>query len=89
MIRRLTAFVCLLAMLLSILPMGIFAEETVTQGNCGAEGDSSNMQWSFDESTNTLTISGTGAMKEYKPSDSPWREFVGKVQKLVISDGVT
>ena len=90
MIRRLTAFVCLLAMLLSILPMGIFAEETVTQGNCGAEGDGSNLTWSFDESTHTLTISGPGAMKEYNRTfDRPWDELRSEVWRLVVSEGVT
>ena len=46
------------ALLLSLA--GQMSAEVVTSGNCGAEGD--NLIWTFDESTSTLTISGTGAM---------------------------
>ncbi len=90
LVRRLTAIVCLLAMLLSILPMGAFAgEEEVTQGNCGAEGDGSNLTWNYDASSRILTISGTGAMKNYTVEDrAPWDDF-GYISEVVISEGVT
>lgn len=90
LVRRLTAIVCLLAMLLSILPMGAFAgEEEVLQGNCGADGDGSNLTWSLDADTGTLTISGTGAMKNYTVEDrAPWDDF-GYISEVVISEGVT
>lgn len=34
-----------------------------TSGSCGAAG--SKVNYSYDESTNVLTISGTGAIKDY------------------------
>lgn len=37
--------------------------EAVTSGTCGAEGDGSNLRWSL--SGGVLTISGTGAMKDW------------------------
>ena len=65
-----------------------------TSGDCGAEG--SNLTWSYDSSAKTLTISGTGAMKDYEsdninnPTIAPWRttDCVG-LQTVIIGEGVT
>ena len=55
-------------------------------GDCG-----DNLTWSLD-SDGTLTISGTGAMKDYDFYDgerSPWDSKKTQIQKVVIGDGVT
>lgn len=57
------------AFFLMISAVSVFAENvTLTSGKCGDDA-----YWSFDEKTNTLTISGTGDMYGYKwqHADSP------------------
>lgn len=63
----------------------IFGATSVSSGSCGAEGD--NVKWNFD-SDGVLTISGTGAMKDYTSYNSkPWHSL--NVTSLVIKSGVT
>ena len=61
------------------------ATGVVASGTCGAEGDGSNLTWTLD-SEGVLTISGSGGMHGYGPSDAPWH---GRVKSAVIADGVT
>ena len=59
-------------------------EETEIDSRCG-----NNLIWSFDESTGTLTISGTGAMYDYAENEAPWKYFLEEIEKIVVEDGVT
>lgn len=45
----------------------------------------------FDVDTATLTVAGTGAMKDFaQPSDAPWfAEYGSAIKHVVIADGVT
>lgn len=47
----------------SVSPAPITSQETAYSGICGAEGD--NIQWNYDAASETITFSGTGAMKTY------------------------
>ena len=54
-------------------------------GSCGE-----NLQWSFDEATGTLTISGTGAMTDYTSSyRAPWFVNQASITTLVLEEGIT
>ncbi len=54
-------------------------------GNCGTNGHESDVTWSYNSSSKTLTISGTGAM-----GSGPWSSnYRTTVQKVVINEGVT
>ena len=55
-------------------------------GSCGE-----NVTYSFVSSTGTLTISGTGAMKDYNDyiSQVPWYAYRSSIKKVVINNGVT
>ena len=88
-IRLLSALLAL-AMLLALLPTAAFAADIVNSGTCGAESDGSNVTWKLD-SDGTLTISGTGKMKDYNNSNgSPWSVNVKKaIQTVVIGKDVT
>lgn len=65
-------------------------------GSCGAT-DSDSVTWKLEQnnkdaekSTYTLTISGEGAMKDYKDGDTiPWSTYSGSVTEVVVDDGVT
>ena len=57
--------------------------------NSGMTGDCT---WSFDESTETLTISGNGKMDDSAPwmdDYAPWYAYSSLIKTLVIEDGVT
>lgn len=61
----------------------------------GAAGDGSGVTWQLtentdDPSTYTLTISGSGAMKNFPfGSDQPWYSFKQQITSVVILPGVT
>ena len=59
----------------------------IDSGNCGAEGDGSNLTWTLT-SDGTLTISGKGKMKDYFYS-APWSSYGNRLKKLMIGNGVT
>ena len=46
--------------------------------------------WSFDETTGTLTLDGSGAMKEYtSAAEAPWYSYRDSIEHLVVKSGVT
>ena len=46
--------------------------------------------WSFDEATGTLTLDGSGAMKEYtSAAEAPWYSYRDSIAHLVVKSGVT
>ena len=54
-------------------------------GTCGISAI-----WHFDEETGVLTISGTGAMKDYaSAAKAPWYQHRDKIIKVAIEAGVT
>ena len=60
-------------------------EESEISGTCGDD-----LTWTFDESTGTLTISGSGEMTDYSSASSlPWYDYRSSVTSVVIGEGVT
>lgn len=46
--------------------------------------------WKFDEATGTLTLDGSGAMKEYtSAAEAPWYSYRDSIEHLVVRSGVT
>ncbi len=45
-----------------------------------------NLTWSFEESSGTLTISGTGALWD---NAYPWSDLRGEIRRVVVEEGVT
>lgn len=61
------------------------AEEAETSGTWGT-----NIKWAYDSTTETLTISGRGAMNDAPDGMGfPWMQYRTKVKKVVIQKGVT
>ena len=79
-------FVLFLALVLGIEILN--AE--VYNGTCGAVGDGSNLTWTLNTEDSTLTIAGSGAMKEFvSTSKRPWHPYTSRIKSIIISDGVT
>ena len=65
----------------------VATSDEAVQDQSGTTGDCT---WSFDEETNTLTISGNGKMGDYNwSSDMPWYDFDYDIKNVVIENGVT
>ena len=60
------------------------ASAATDSGTCGE-----NVSWSYDTSTYTLTISGTGAMDDYTFYAPPWESYKNDLKAIVINNGVT
>ena len=68
-----------------LLALCIGASAAGTSGKCGPSA-----YWSFDSSTGTLTISGSGAMNDYEyGNDYPWMDYRDSIQTIVIGDQIT
>lgn len=53
--------------------------------------DNSNIKWSFDSKTGTLTISGAGKMDNYNNYDikTPWYKYSDNISRVTINKGIT
>ena len=81
-IQKILSVILAILMVLSIVP--ITASAAITSGTCG-----DNVIWTYNTTTFTLTISGTGDMKDYGMSNRPWESYEDKIKTVIISDGVT
>ena len=83
--HRLLALLLAFVMTFSLLPTVTWAADN----DCSAAGDGS-VTWKYDADTTTLTISGTGAMKDYaSASKTPWYSYRKTATKIVVESGVT
>ena len=82
--KRVLSVVLSVLLLLSVLPFAA-AAQTVGSGECGAEGD--NVTWTLDDD-GTLTLSGSGSMKNYAWNSSPWYQN-DSIRSLRVEEGVT
>lgn len=90
--KQIVTMLLLLCMTASILPAA--ASTTVNSGSCGQ-----NVTWNFDKNAGTLSVSGTGEMKNYHSSlylskqetlyPAPWSDFASEIKTVVISPGIT
>ncbi len=72
-----------LILVLSLMPLSVFTASAAS-GTCG-----DNLTWNLDESTSTLTISGTGAMNNYDYANCPWKDYRNAIQTVIVETGVT
>ena len=98
--KRIFSLFLALALLCGLLPqMRLTAHAEVYSGTCGAEGDGSNLTWSFDKDSGTLTITGSGRMADYGRTDddlpdsfwlaAPWDEYKLRITAVSLQDEVT
>lgn len=85
--KRMLAMILALALVLTWMPalsQEAHAEE-IASGGCGAAGD--HLTWTLNEG-GTLTISGTGAMSDYRSDGTaPWYDYRESVKSVVIENG--
>lgn len=85
--KRIFCFFLALTMMIALLPTMALAE-TITSGECGK-----NATWSYDQTTKTLTIAGSGAMDDYKHACDeavvPWKPYRNEIETVVIGEGIT
>lgn len=82
-VKKLFAIILAMLIVAAALPTAAFAT-TVQSGECG-----DNLSYSFDDD-GTLTISGTGDMKNYTEfKRAPWNSFGSSIKRVVIGSGVT
>ena len=82
-----TALILLLATLLNATA----AQTAWADGTSGSFGTSAT--WSYDTSTKTLTIGGTGALNDYTvdlgTDNRPFASYKGECTTIVIGEGIT
>lgn len=65
------------------------AEDSKTTNNSCGKTTADSVTWDFDQTTGTLTISGTGDMADYtSESQQPWYSNANNIEKIVINEGV-
>ncbi len=91
--KRFFSLVLILALTLALLPVEVQASQ-IYSGTCGVAGKEDSVTWELTLD-GVLTISGTGAMRDYSALTrdysegySPWA-FRNDVVSIVIEDGVT
>lgn len=98
MSKRLLSIMLAMLMLFSLLPMSAMAVGDEETGDQSVENDSdstvksnqivgSSTYWSYDESTTTLTITGTGEVPGQE--NMPWGDYASEITKLIIDRGIT
>ncbi len=78
-------------LLLAVMMIGIradYAKAEVTTGDCGATEKT--VSWTYDDETDVLTISGTGAIKDYSDTDtSGFRRYRASAKTIYMESGIT
>ena len=69
--------------------LALLAEDDIlASGNCGAEGDGSNVTWVLT-TDGTMILSGTGAVAAYDDRDRPWYDYRYQILRLEVKKGIT
>ena len=95
LISMLTAFAVIVSALFCFNVSIVFAASS-TSGYCGESGSifntGKNASFNYDEATKTLTISGTGATKDYGDTvanRTPWFDYKDEIETVVVEEGIT
>lgn len=70
-------------LIFGMLPIAVLAQEESDSGTCG-----DNLTWAMDEA-GILTISGTGAMDDFRNGSAPWFDLCDSISTIIIESGIT
>ena len=75
--------IAVLVIAAALLPLETIFASAAESGSCGAA-----LSWSYD--AGTLTISGSGAMTDFKEPDmAPWYHLREEIRRVILPDGLT
>ena len=99
--KRLVSLLLAISMILSLMPVSAvtaFAEDEnsgavkiIAKGNCGADEGGENLKWTLDNN-GVLTISGSGAMKDYPRDENvrlDWYGYKKDIRSVVLDNRIT
>ena len=81
--KKVLVLLALLAAACGLLAFSAAAESAAASGICGE-----NLTWTLD-AAGTLTVSGTGAMKDFGYKGAPWYQSRDSIKAVVVESGVT
>lgn len=81
---KLKKIIPIITLFILLLCCGIGANAAPYSGSCGT-----NVKYSLNTDTGLLTISGSGAMKNYSMSSYPWYSYRTSIKNVEIKSGVT
>ncbi|MBQ9392453.1 MAG: leucine-rich repeat domain-containing protein, partial [Oscillospiraceae bacterium] len=82
--KRAAGALLALVLTLTLLPGAVQTAEAATSGSCGDD-----LTWTLDDA-GTLTISGTGKMKDWTYNNTaPWHSNRSSIKKVTIGNSVT
>ncbi len=86
--KRLFSLVIAIALIIStVFTANLSVVQGADSGSCGTDAT-----WSYDSSTCTLTISGTGATSDYgilSTNRVPWYSYNEEITTLIVEEGIT
>lgn len=85
--KQILSVVLAVIMFIGIAPatgINLVPSVSAVSGACGE-----NVTYNYDEATAVLTISGSGAMTDYRYYDSPWTSHRREIKKIIIGEGIT
>jgi len=84
--RFLSALLAVVMVIMMIPVFSLTASAADASGTCGETAT-----WTFDSTSGTLTISGTGAIENYAytGNKAPWNTYKSNITKIEIADGIT
>lgn len=99
--KRFVSLLLAISMILSLMPVSAvtaFAEDEnsgavkiIAKGNCGADEGGENLKWTLDNN-GVLTISGSGAMKDYPRYENQrldWYGYKKDIRSVVLDNRIT
>ena len=99
--KRFVSLLLAISMIFSLMPVSAvtaFAEDEnsgavkiIAKGNCGADEGGENLKWTLDNN-GVLTISGSGAMKDYTWDENvrlDWYGYKKDIRSIVLDNRIT
>ena len=94
-VRRIIPVLAIFLLFFLIILPGRAQAAVVSSGYCGAQEGGKNLTWTLDDA-GTLTISGVGGMRSYRPPNYDVEDFIyspwmgsQRIKTVVIQNGVT
>lgn len=79
--KRILMLLLAVCLMVTLLPVSVFAEESVLDAKTGTCGEG--ISWTLSDGT--LTVSGSGEMED----GAPWADYENQIERLVLTGGIT